>query len=387
MANSLRVLPLNGVRMFPVLHIGSVKNILGVEGESPYLFHFSNRFSVFDWGAMPDELEEKGAALAVMADFFFRQMQGAASWEKLDLPAALKATKTYQDLCANGLPHHSLGLCDEAGKTSVTATPYLKVEPVAVPVLPFEAGAYDYQVYASKPLKTLVPLEVIFRFGVPEGSSLLQRTSDSDYCRAIGLAEAPQPGARFEQPIVEYSTKLESSDRYISYAEAQRVAGMSDVEFKTLHETVQLLALHVKSIFARCNVELWDGKFEFSFAPDTHADGSRKLWIVDSIGPDELRLTYDGVQLSKENLRRFYRGSEWHKAIDRAKQLASERGVKDWKPICEGELNCSPASLTAEVKEASEMMYKTLANELTKASDGQESFPGAWDFNTLIHKI
>jgi len=373
--------------MFPVLHIGSVKNILGVEGETPYLFHFSDRFSVFDWGSMPDELEAKGTALAVMADFFFRQMQGADTWQKLELPAALKATETYQDFCANGLSHHSLGLCDEAGNASAAATPYLKVEPVAVPVLPFEDGAYDYQAYAGQPLKTLVPLEVIFRFGVPEGSSLLQRTSDADYCRAIGLDAAPQPGERFEEPIIEYSTKLESSDRYISYADAQRVAGMTDKEFSALHETVQLLALHLKSIFARCGVELWDGKFEFSFAPDTHADGSRKFWLVDSIGPDELRLTYHGVQLSKENLRRFYRGSEWHQAIDLAKHLAADRGVKDWKSICEGELNSTPVALSSEVKEASEMMYKTIANELSKVCDGQESFPGAWDFDTLIHKI
>ena len=89
--------------MFPVLHIGSVKNILGVEGEAPYLFHFSDRFSVFDWGSMPDELETKGTALAVMADFFFRQMQGAETWQQLDLPADLKATETYRDFCANGL--------------------------------------------------------------------------------------------------------------------------------------------------------------------------------------------------------------------------------------------------------------------------------------------
>jgi phosphoribosylaminoimidazole-succinocarboxamide synthase len=373
--------------MFPVLHIGSVKNILGVEGGAPYLFHFSDRFSVFDWGAMPDELDEKGAALAVMADFFFRQMEGADTWQQLDLPAALKACPTYQNFCTNGLSHHSLGLCDEAGKPCASATPYLKVEPVAVPVLPFSEGVYDYQVYASKPLKTLVPLEVVFRFGVPEGSSLLQRTSDADYCRAIGLADAPQPGERFEQPIIEYSTKLESSDRYISYADAQHVAGLSDTEFNTLHDTVQLLALHVKSIFARCNVELWDGKFEFSFAPQTNADGSRQFWIVDSIGPDELRLTYHGVQLSKENLRRFYRDSEWHQAIDLAKHLAADRGVSDWKGICEGELSAVPLPLSANVKEASEMMYKTIANELSKACDGQESFPGAWDFDTLIHKI
>lgn len=373
--------------MFPVLHIGSVKNILGVEGKSPYLFHFSDRFSVFDWGAMPDELADKGKALAIMADFFFRQMQGADTWQKLELPEDLAASQTYQEYCSNGLSHHSLGLCDESGNAVDSATPYLKVEPVAVPKLPFDDGIYDYQVYASKPVKTLVPLEVIFRFGVPEGSSLLQRTNDVEYRNAIGLKDAPQPGECFDRPIIEYSTKLESSDRYISYADAQRISCLSDVEFNRLHETVQILALHLKTIFERCNVELWDGKFEFAFAPEKNDDGSRNLWLVDSIGPDELRLTYHGVQLSKENLRRFYRGSEWHQAIDLAKHLAADRGVKDWKPICEGELNSSPVPLSAEVKEATEMMYKTIANELFKVSGETECFPGAWDFDTLIHKM
>ncbi|MEZ5525758.1 MAG: phosphoribosylaminoimidazolesuccinocarboxamide synthase [Pseudomonadales bacterium] len=373
--------------MFPVLHIGSVKNILGVEGQSPYLFHFSDRFSVFDWGAMPDELTDKGKALAIMADFFFRQMEGAETWQRLALPEDLAACQTYQEYRSKGLSHHSLGLCDASGGAVDEATPYLKVEPVAVPKLPFESGKYDYQAYAGQPLKTLIPLEVIFRFGVPEGSSLLKRTSDQAYCRTIGLATAPQPGERFVRPIIEYSTKLEASDRYISYAEAQQISGMSDVEFKRLHETVQLLALHLKTIFEKCQVELWDGKFEFAFAPEASSDGSRSLWLVDSIGPDELRLTYHGVQLSKENLRRFYRDSEWHKAIDLAKHLAADRGVKEWKPICEAELNSRPEPLSPQVKEATEMMYKTIANELVKACGERECFPGAWDFDTLIHKM
>ena len=87
------------------------------------------------------------------------------------------------------------------------------------------------------------------------------------------------------------------------------------------------------------------------------------------------------------HIRRFYRGSEWHQAIDLAKHLAADRGVNDWKSICEGELSSTPVALSSKVKEASEMMYKTIANELSKVCDGQESFPGAWDFDTLIHKI
>ena len=58
---------------------------------------------------------------------------------------------------------------------------------------------------------------------------------------------------------------------------------------------------------------------------------------MDSIGPDELRLTYNGVQLSKECLRQPYRGTSWHEATQQAKSLAKERGQTDWKSICTAE--------------------------------------------------
>ena len=54
-----------------IIYRGSVKDIRGVEGQSPYVFEFSDRYSVFDWGEMPDELDGKGEALAVMAWLFF----------------------------------------------------------------------------------------------------------------------------------------------------------------------------------------------------------------------------------------------------------------------------------------------------------------------------
>jgi phosphoribosylaminoimidazole-succinocarboxamide synthase len=39
-------------------------------------FHFSDRYSVFDWGEMPDHIEGKGAALCVMAAYCFEQLEG-----------------------------------------------------------------------------------------------------------------------------------------------------------------------------------------------------------------------------------------------------------------------------------------------------------------------
>ena len=86
------------------------------------------------------------------------------------------------------------------------------------------------------------------------------------------------------------------------------------------------LAYKLKEIFEDLGIFLWDGKFEFAFAEGGR--GERDFMLVDSIGPDELRLSYDGVQLSKQNLRNFYRGGDWHRAVGKAKTLAEERGCR-----------------------------------------------------------
>ena len=55
-------------------------------------FLFSDRYSVFDWGEMPDHIEGKGAALCLMGAYCFEQL------EKL------------------GVKTHYRGLVDEKGK-------------------------------------------------------------------------------------------------------------------------------------------------------------------------------------------------------------------------------------------------------------------------------
>lgn len=69
----------------PLLHSGSVKDIRGVKGRSPYIFEFSDRYSVFDWGAMPDTLDEKGKGLAAMARLFFDRFGSADFWKEWTL--------------------------------------------------------------------------------------------------------------------------------------------------------------------------------------------------------------------------------------------------------------------------------------------------------------
>lgn len=58
-----------------LLYRGSVKNVRGKSSDKTLLFEYSDRFSVFDWGEMPDAISEKGKTLAVMGKVFFRYLE------------------------------------------------------------------------------------------------------------------------------------------------------------------------------------------------------------------------------------------------------------------------------------------------------------------------
>ncbi len=384
----------------PLLKEGSVKNIRGIQGKEPYVFEFSDRYSVFDWGAMPDELTNKGDCLAYMAWMFFDILGNPKRWQEWAPNDWAKKnfgnSFIYNEILKNGVENHCIGLVDESNEVLENGnrlSKNLAVKPVRV----FDPKAsknelgqlvYDYSNYAKRPTDALVPLEVIFRFGVPAGSSLLKRIAKNpDYTKSLGIDFTPQEGDRFEFPVIEYSTKLENTDRYLTKDEAYRISSLTEVEIQRIEGLVSLLALRTKDIFKDIGVELWDGKFELAFSKETDANGNRYIILVDSIGPDELRLTYKGTQLSKETIRKCYRGSEWYNAIEEAKKIAEERGVEDWKSICINELQKTPPHLKIEEVNNFSMMYKTLTNEICKKFYGKEIFPEAWGFEELIQHI
>ena len=363
-----------------MLYEGSVKNVRGVKGQSPYVFEFSDRYSIFDWGQMPDQLNGKGESLAFMGNFFFDFLGKAENWKNWKAPAEFEKSPLLQKLREQGSFHHGLGLVANNPRC-------LAVKPVQViePASSTKDGKlhWDYSAYKKTVENALVPLEVIFRFGVPEGSSLLKRTSDANYCKAIGLKSPPKSGDRFDVPVVEYSTKLETSDRYISYADAQEIAGLSAKEFETLTALSKLLALRLKDCFAGIGLELWDGKFEFGFT-GKNKNGQRDFMLVDSIGPDELRLTRDNVHLSKEALRGYYRHSPWYAGLEKAKELAEQRGSKEWKDICINELKLTPPPLSHAVKEQVEMVYKGIVRALSEKYCAKVTYPEAWSLDDVV---
>ncbi len=293
------------------------------EGDA-VVFDFTDRYSVFDWGEMPDQLEGKGAALAAVGALFFEL------------------------LGQKGVPHHYLGLEGARG-----ATRRMRVRPIEV-LWPTKNGAdLDYSSYAARPTGCLVPLEVIFRWGAPAGSSLLKR------CPEL------KPGTRFQRPVVEFTTKLEAEDRFLTYAQAQAIAGLSDAEMARLIDRTTEVAIHMRDVLDLVSCGLWDGKLEWAF----HGT-ERDFMLVDAIGLDEIRVDFRGKALSKEFLRHHYRGSRWERALDAAKAQA-RAGSGDFKALCP----LAPEPLPVGVKMAAQTLYTSFANDLHLAVTGTALYP------------
>jgi phosphoribosylaminoimidazole-succinocarboxamide synthase len=245
------------------------------------------------------------------------------------------------------------------------------------PAVPESVGGkvvWDYSAYALRPQRALVPLEVVFRFGAPEDSSFLARAERlPGYAQGFGFGGKPVAGELFPYPIVEFFTKLEPSDRFLPRQEAMALAALRQEELDDLVALTTLLALRLRELFSPLGLELWDGKFEFAFTPG--GEGRRGFLLVDSIGPDELRLIGPGgVHFSKEFLRRVYRGTPWYLGMEKAKKLAKERAEKDWKKICREELALLPEKLPVEALESARLMVPSLANGLARAFLGKDLY-------------
>jgi phosphoribosylaminoimidazole-succinocarboxamide synthase len=306
-------------------------------------FHFSDRYSVFDWGAMPDHIEDKGAALCLM---------GAYCFERLE---------------RRSVNTHYKGLVTRDGKIvsfeeleQPTNVMEFNLVNVFKPKAYVEDGKlkYDYGMFTPNLKNYLIPLEIIYRNGLPEGSSIFKRLERGLITvEGLGLDHYPKLGERLSKPIFDVSTKLEEKDRYVTWEEAQKIASLADEEV----EEVKALLLKVDEIIthvaSKAGLENEDGKIELAFDPE------RRLMVVDVVGTlDECRFTYEGLQVSKEIARQFYRKTDWYRDVEEAKKRAEIEGVREWRKLCKS----NPPKLDSALKIMISDMYMAAANELTK---------------------
>ena len=325
---------------YSLLYQGSVKNLLA--SKEDILFEFSDRYSLFDWGEMPDHLEQKGEALAMMGALFFAEMD------------------------KHEIPHHFISLSDKNGKQlDWTPTSFLKVKKVSVVRPPKLVSGYDYSFYKTCPQEGLVPLEVMFRFGAGSGSSLTKRVQQNPNLLSQWNLNKLEEGKLWDLPLIDFSTKLEKGDRYLTHTEAQELAGLNTTEFLKLVDLTTRVALVLRNTFNDMGLELWDGKLEWAFMPGEN----RSFMLVDSIGLDELRLQKNGKSLSKEFLREYYRSTLWFNHLSSAKVLAEKTG-QDFKELCKDQ----PPHLAPFQKDLATSLYLSFTNDLAMRVIGKTIF-------------
>lgn len=393
--------------MIPPLYRGSVKDLLGpvpTPGGPALVFEYTDSYSVFDWGRMPDALKGKGSALAVMAADWFEALEKPQTWREFsktpEAHALRKNSRFGADFVDRGeklqqeglrthyisclkapdlqLPGKRLDEIDRAG--GVPRHILVKQVGIAKPKMTSVMGRSvpDYSGSWNVPAPRLVPLEVVFRFSCPSGSSLRERMkADPTYLSQRGFSEITldslEAGAKWDFPVLELFTKLESSDRPVTLGEALAICGLKAEQLNELLFKTAWVAALLKQRFGKCGLELADGKLEWGVAENG------ECFLVDAIGPDELRLLKDGIQLSKEFLRAHYRGTEWYGTINLAKKHATDQGIADWKRLVPN----PPPALPAKHRDIATQMYLALTNAVT----GRDWFPDAWTLTKVVEEL
>ncbi|MBN1836739.1 MAG: phosphoribosylaminoimidazolesuccinocarboxamide synthase [Spirochaetales bacterium] len=349
--------------------MGSVKDLLVTEPaceNRPGIgsFVFSDRYSVFDWGEMPDHIAGKGKALAAMAAYHFEVLER-------------RGIRThYQGLV--GPQGRLLRFNDLEEGSGGVQTMQVRLGRVYHPIArEFATGEgvevrYDYSFFAANRGRInnyLIGLEIIFRNGLPLGSSVFKRLEEARaragdggtrgggrggvaaILRELGLKEEPVPGQMLPRPIMGFTTKLEPGDRALTEREALQISGLKGRDFADLRRTAFETNEIVTELAHRGGFEHYDGKIE--------AVWDNGIVVCDVLGTfDENRFAFQGQQLSKEVLRQWYKRNqpEFVEACDRWKKTGA-----GWQERCD----VKPLSLPKELAVLASQMYAAGCNRYT----------------------
>jgi phosphoribosylaminoimidazole-succinocarboxamide synthase len=318
--------------------MGSVKDLTVTEeprGDKPGAgrFVFSDRYSVFDWGEMPDHIHNKGKALCLTGAYFFERIRDS------------------------GIKTHYLGLVEDgeakslSGLSAAPDTMEVKLVKVIEPCL--KDSGYDYSIFKTKKANFLIPIEVIYRNTLPEGSSVFRRLKEGNLKpEDMGLSEMPHPGQELPMPLLDVSTKLEAIDRYLSWDEAESMCGLSDEELRHIRDIVLKVNELISIEAGRLGLVNNDGKMEFAF------DENRNIMLVDVVGTlDECRFTFNDIPLSKEIARIFYRSTPWYNDVNEAKK----KDPVNWKE----HVTSAPPNLPEEYAVMISGVYQSFCNGIT----------------------
>jgi phosphoribosylaminoimidazole-succinocarboxamide synthase len=295
-----------------LLHKGKVKEVYAF-GEDKLLFHFTDQISVFD-KIIPTLVPKKGEALCRTSAFWFQECQ-----KRL------------------GLDTHFIGLQDN-DKMLVKRLAIIDPAKQAIP---------------RSQVSFFIPLEIVCRHYA--AGSLMDRLATGEIKPSrLGMDRAPKKGEKLPKPFIEFTTKLEETDRPLSDDEAQKLSGLTEREFAALKQAV----LDVDGLIAsKCEPKGLihvDGKKEFGM------NARRELMIVDTFGTldedrwwDKTRYEADGTQLelSKEMVRQHYRSTGYHEKLMAARKAGATKQSEPPIPALPPEVTAQVTQLYVDLFE------------------------------------
>lgn len=343
--------------------MGSVKSLVTIfkpteENVGMGRFKFSDDYSVFDWGKMPDKIKNKGSAIATMAAFNFELMQDRGINTHYQCLIAGKNGVAYSSELKNG--------SNGSNVMGIDLGFVHKPKPI---ITEGKVVGYDYSLYDKKRGELdnyLIPLEVIFRRALPEGSSVfrkivsakkIENSQDRDSALqkiydSLGVKSEPKPGDVLPKTVIGYTTKLEAGDRHLTSEEAYQISGLTREDFGKIEKTTMDVEELITKRANETGFEHFDGKVEYLW------DGMiEKPVVADVVGTlDENRFGFNGEQVSKQFLRKTYQTT----------QPEFEEACIEWKKTGPGwQERCpvKPKQLDPRVIELTSQMYQAATNQ------------------------
>jgi phosphoribosylaminoimidazole-succinocarboxamide synthase len=259
---------------------GKVKDVYEVDSHS-LEFVFSDKISVFD-KIIPSLIPHKGETLCRSSAFWFQVARSC------------------------GIKSHFRELIPPNR---------MRVQKVQV---------LDYSKINKKTVNYLIPLEVICRHYV--AGSLWDRVQ-SGKLRPVKLGfkatKEVKYGDKLPEPYLEFTTKLEKVDRLLTKKETMKISGLTNEEYKLIVDAVLKIDEKIAEEVEKRDLIHVDGKKEYAF------DEERELMIVDTFGTADEDRWWDWesyskgqfVELSKENVRQYYRQLGYYDKLVEARKM------------------------------------------------------------------
>lgn len=292
---------------------GKVKEVYAIDDDT-LEFAYTDHISVFD-KIIPSMIPHKGETLCRTAKYWFNI------------------------LSQNGINNHYI---------SEPSKDRMDVKRVQV--------IRDYSKIDGNTKNYLIPLEVICRHYA--AGSLMDRVKKGVItAEMLGFPKDHEVkyGEKLPQPFVEVTTKLEETDRNLTYDEALSISGLSPKEYQDMVDLTLRIDEIIDAEASKRGLIHCDGKKEYGF------DKDRKLMVLDTFGTLDEDRWWDAeeyakgniVELSKEFVRQYYRETGYHKALYDARE----------KGLPEPDIPALPQEIIDRVSKLYVDMYERITGE------------------------